>query len=73
MANLKEIVYLTPTQFNTLVTTGSLTVGGVTYNYDDNNDYRVKYVPVTPLPENTFTCEMDDGTTKTLTINGTLV
>lgn len=47
---LKEIVYLTPIQFNTLVTNGSLTVGGVTYNYSDDNDYRVKYTePTIPV------------------------
>ena len=41
MANLKNVVYLTQAQYNTLVTQGSITVGGVTYTYDQDNLYLV--------------------------------
>lgn len=41
MANLSQVVYLTKAQYNTLVTQGSITVGGVTYTYDQNSLYLV--------------------------------
>ena len=39
MANLGKIVYLTNAQFQTLVTDGSITVGGVTVTYSANDMY----------------------------------
>lgn len=41
MANLKDIIKLTESQYNTLKTTGSITVGGVTYTYSADNIYLV--------------------------------
>lgn len=52
MANLKNVVYLTKAQYNTLVTQGSITVGGVTYTYDENNLYLVP--KETTAPANTL-------------------
>lgn len=42
MANTTKIVYVTQAQYNSLITTGSVTVGGVTYTYDANNTYLVR-------------------------------
>lgn len=41
MANLGKIMYLTQAQYNTLQTTGTITVDGVTYTYSDNDLYLV--------------------------------
>lgn len=38
---VKNIVYLTQAQWDTLISTGSITVGSVTHVYDEDNDYRV--------------------------------
>ena len=39
MANLGKVVYLTDAQYQTLVTNGSITVGGVTVTYSENDLY----------------------------------
>lgn len=39
MANLGKVVYLTDTQYNTLVTNGTITVGQTTITYSDNDLY----------------------------------
>lgn len=39
MANLKEVIYLTNEAYDTLVSTGTVTVNGVTINYDENCVY----------------------------------
>ena len=41
MAIISDFIKLTEEQYNTLKTTGSITVGGVTYNYDSNAVYLV--------------------------------
>lgn len=41
MATLKQIITLTPTQYNTLITNGQITAGGHTYTYDTNTLYFV--------------------------------
>lgn len=45
MANLKNVVYISAENYATLVETGSITVGGVTYNYDENDLYLVPTAP----------------------------
>lgn len=45
MANSKQIVYLSQAQYTELITNGSITVDGVTVNYDENDIY------VTPQAE----------------------
>lgn len=44
-----------------------------TLTLTNQNDDEVEVTITNPLSQSTFTCEMSDGTTKTLTINGTLV
>ena len=39
MGNLRNIIKLSNEDYNTLVTTGSLTKGGVTYTYNENDLY----------------------------------
>lgn len=41
MAKTNKIVYVTLEQYASLVQTGSVEVGGVTYTYDANNTYMV--------------------------------
>lgn len=38
---MKNIVYLTRSQWEELIENGSVTVAGVTHTYDEDNDYRV--------------------------------
>lgn len=40
--NIKNIVYVTQAQYDTLVNGGSIIVEGVTYTYDEANVYAVK-------------------------------
>lgn len=64
MANLKNVVYLTQAQYNTLVTQGTITVGGVTYTYDQDNLYLVP--KETTAPANTlYETSIYMGTDKT--------
>lgn len=44
MTNLKKIIYLSSTDYNTLITTGSVTIGGHTYTQSELTDYEVKVV-----------------------------
>lgn len=47
---MKDFVFVTEEQYNTLITTGSIVVEGVTYYYDDENIYAVKeIVDTTPI------------------------
>lgn len=39
MSNLQNIIYISNEDFETLVTNGSVTIGGVTHIYDSNNVY----------------------------------
>lgn len=39
MSNSKQIVYLSQTQYEELITNQSITVNGVTVNYDENDIY----------------------------------
>lgn len=48
MANLKNVVYISAENYATLVETGSVTVDGVTYNYDENDLYLVPYDGTNP-------------------------
>lgn len=47
---VKNIVYLTQAQWETLTTTGYITVEGVTHYYDEDNDYRVETDVLTDAP-----------------------
>lgn len=42
MAKTNKIVYVTQAQYDALVSSGTITVGGVTYTYDANNTYMVR-------------------------------
>jgi len=42
MANLKNIIKIDQANYNTLVSTGSVTIGGVTYTYSDDNIYLIE-------------------------------
>ena len=63
MANLGKVVYLTDAQYQTLVTTGTITVGGVTVTYSQNDLYVTPASPaaevsvVTPASGSTFTLQ----------------
>ena len=39
MANLKDVIYLSNSDYATLVSTGTVTINGTTLTYDDNNVY----------------------------------
>lgn len=39
MANLKNVIYLSNSDYETLVTTGTVTIGSTTLTYDENNVY----------------------------------
>ena len=53
MANSKQIVYLSQTQYAELITNGSITVNGVTVTYDENDIYVTPQVePVTDVRVN---------------------
>ena len=52
MANLKNVIYLTNEDYETLVTTGTVTIDGETLTYDENNLY------ITP---NTVASPSEDG------------
>ena len=39
MANLKNVIYISNEDYETLVTTGTVTIGGTTLTYDENNLY----------------------------------
>lgn len=41
MANLKDVIYLSAEDYNTLYTNGTVTINGVTLTYDANNIYIV--------------------------------
>lgn len=41
MANLKDVIYLSAEDYNTLYTNGTVTINGVTLTYDANNVYIV--------------------------------
>jgi len=41
MANLNKIVKIKQKDYSTLISAGSVTIDGVTYNYDANNLYVV--------------------------------
>ena len=41
MANLKDVIYLSAEDYNTLYTNGTITINGVTLTYDANNVYIV--------------------------------
>ena len=54
MANLQNIVYISNEDYETLVTTGSVTIGGVTHTYDPNNVYITPDdSPQIPTPDTT--------------------
>jgi len=42
MANLKNIIKIDQANYNTLISTGSVTIGGVTYTYSDDNIYLIE-------------------------------
>jgi len=39
MANLKDVIYLSNADYNTLISTGTVTIDGTTLTYDENNIY----------------------------------
>ena len=39
MANLKNVVYLSNEDYETLISTGTVTIDGVTITYDENDVY----------------------------------
>lgn len=39
MANLKDVIYLSNADYNTLISTGTVTINGTTLTYDENNIY----------------------------------
>lgn len=41
MANLKDVIYLSAEDYNTLYTNGAVTINGITITYDANNLYIV--------------------------------
>ena len=41
MANLKDVIYLSAEDYNTLYTNGTVTINGTTITYDANNLYIV--------------------------------
>ena len=41
MANLKDVIYLSAEDYNTLYTNGTVTINGTTVTYDANNIYIV--------------------------------
>ena len=63
MANLGKVVYLTDAQYQTLITNGTITVGGVTVTYSQNDLYVTPASPaaevsvVTPASGSTFTLD----------------
>ena len=63
MANLGKVVYLTQAQYETLISAGTITVGGVTVTYSQNDLYVTPASPaaevsvVTPASGTTFTLQ----------------
>lgn len=57
MANLKNVIYMSNENYNTLITTGSVVIGGVTYTYDANNQYIT--------PDTSVSFEANQGLTST--------
>lgn len=69
MADLQNIIYLSNTDYETLVTTGTVVINGTTLTYDENNLY------ITPDADyqftggtNEFTVTFPDGSTQTVTV-----
>ena len=48
MANLKDVIYLSNADYATLVSTGTVTIGGVTLTYDPDNVYITPEENATP-------------------------
>jgi hypothetical protein len=57
MANLKNVIYLTNEDYETLVTTGTVTIDGETLTYDENNLYITPEETASPLKDGLMSAE----------------